>query len=90
MLIEFHTYPSKKNKVTGNSLSRLNFSFDYFPGSRYCAIPIAKRNVHHQFGVKFGNQYIEEMNNRKDLKSEKYPIKKYEIPTDFLIMQDDE
>ena len=43
--------------------------------SRDCKVPIPKTNIHQQSAVMFGKDYIEK------LKTEKYPIDQYEIPT---------
>ena len=43
--------------------------------SRNRIVPISKTNIHQQTAVMFGKDYIEK------LKTEKYPIDEYKIPT---------
>ena len=43
--------------------------------SRNRIVPISKTNIHQQTAVMFGKDYIEK------LKTEKYPIDDYKIPT---------
>ena len=40
-----------------------------------CMVPIPKTNIHQQSSVMFGKDYIEK------LKTDKYPIDQYKIPT---------